>query len=308
MAGNLRSDKATEAAKAGPIDTMAKSKIMVLGASGMLGNAVLRYFATCTAHEIVGIVRSRGSIVSFPNEVHGHLDAGGDVEDFDGLVRLFDRHNPGVVINCVGLVKQLEDAKNPLAAIPINSILPHRLAQLCSLSGSRLIHLSTDCVFSGSRGMYAEIDVPDAADLYGRTKLLGEADYPHALTLRTSIIGHELAGNRSLIDWFLAEQGSVRGFSRAVFSGFPTVEIARIIDAFVLPRADLSGIYHLSSPPIDKFSLLKLVAEIYGKSIHIKDDRNLVIDRSLDSTRFRRLTGFQPDDWPTMVQRMHDFR
>lgn len=308
MAGNLWSDKATDAAKAGSIDAMMKTKIMVLGASGMLGNAILRYFAACTAHEVVGIVRSRRSIANFPNEVRGHLAEGGDVEDFDGVVRLFDRHRPSVVINCVGLVKQLDDAKNPLAAIPINSILPHRLAQLCSLSGSRLIHLGTDCVFSGIRGMYAESDVPDAADLYGRTKLLGEVDYPHTLTLRTSIIGHELAGNRSLIDWFLSQQGTIGGFSRAVFSGFPTVEIARIIDGFVLPQTDLSGIYHLSSASIDKFTLLNLVARIYGKAIRIEDDPTLVINRSLDSTLFKRLTGFQPDDWPTMVQRMHDFR
>lgn len=287
---------------------MTKQKILVLGASGMLGNAVVRYFATRTSHDIVGIVRSARSAQLLPAEVREHIVEGGDVDDFDGLVRMFDRHRPTIVINCVGLVKQLEEAKNPLAAIPINSALPHRLARLCSLTGARLIHLSTDCVFSGDKGMYVEDDLPDARDVYGRTKLLGEVDYPHALTLRTSIIGHELGGQHSLICWFLAQAGRVQGFSRAVFSGLPTVEIARVIDAHVLSRPDLHGVYHLSAEPIDKFSLLTLVADIYGKSIQIDENPSLVIDRSLDSTRFRKATGFQPDDWPTLVQRMHDFR
>ena len=283
-------------------------KILVLGASGMLGNAVFRYFATQTAHDVVGIVRAAGSAQRLPAELRERIAAGGDVEDVDALMRVFDRHRPTVVVNCVGLVKQLEDSKNPLAAIPINAVLPHRLAQLCSLSGARLVHLSTDCVFAGDKGMYTEDDLPDARDVYGRTKLLGEVDYPHALTLRTSIIGHELSGAHSLICWFLAQQGATRGFSRAVFSGFPTVEIARIVDEYVLPRPDLHGLYHLSAAPIDKFALLKLVAEIYGKDIRIDEDTALVIDRSLDSTRFREATGFTPDDWPTLIRRMHDFR
>lgn len=287
---------------------MVKQKILVLGASGMLGNAVFRYFATRTPHDVIGIVRSSGSTRLLPTELRDRIAAGGDVDDTDALVRMFDRHQPTVVVNCVGLVKQLDTAKDPLAAIPINAVLPHRLARLCSLVGARLIHLSTDCVFSGDKGMYVEDDLPDARDVYGRTKLLGEVDYPHALTLRTSIIGHELAGAHSLICWFLAQERAVRGFSRAIFSGFPTVEIARIIDTVVLPRPDLHGLYHLSAAPIDKMSLLRLVADVYGKPICINEDRSLVIDRSLDSTRFREAAEFQPDDWPTLVQRMHDFR
>ena len=287
---------------------MTTNTIMVLGASGMLGNAVTRYFATRTAHDVIGVVRSARSIGTLPVEIRDRVVEGGDVEDHDMLLQLVDRYRPTVIVNCVGLVKQLADSKNPLSAIPINSILPHRLAQLCSLIGARLIHLGTDCVFSGERGMYAESDKPDARDLYGRTKLLGEVDYPHALTLRTSIIGHELAGHRSLIDWFLAQDEAVSGFSKAIFSGFPTVEIARIIDEYVLPRSDLAGIYHVSSAPIDKMSLLQLVATTYRKAIRIDEDSSLVINRSLNSTRFRTATGFTPVDWPEMVHRMHEFR
>jgi dTDP-4-dehydrorhamnose reductase len=281
---------------------------MVLGASGMLGNTLLRYFATRTAHNVVGVVRSTRSVRMLSAEVQDKIAEGGDVEDFDALVRLFERHRPTVVVNCIGLVKQLDDSKDPLAAIPVNAILPHRLARLCALAQARLVHLSTDCVFSGEKGMYVEDDLPDARDVYGRTKLLGEVDYPHALTLRTSIIGHELASNHSLVCWFLAQEGAVRGFSRAIFSGFPTVEIARIIDEIVLPRPELSGLYHLSADPIDKASLLKLIADTYGKGIRIDDDPGFVIDRSLDSSRFRSSTGFQPENWPTLIRRMAEFR
>lgn len=274
----------------------------------MLGNAVLRYFATRTPHVVVGVVRSARSARQLPAEVQAQVAQGGDVEDFDALVRLFDRHRPSIVINCVGLVKQLEDSKDPLSAIPINSVLPHRLARLCSLANARLVHLSTDCVFSGDKGMYVESDLPDACDVYGRTKLLGEVDYPNALTLRTSIIGHELASSHSLVCWFLAQKGTVRGFSNAVFSGFPTVEIARIIDEFVLPHPELAGLYHLSAEPIDKAALLKLIASAYDKTIQIDDDPSFVINRSLDSSRFRNETGFQPESWPTLIGRMAEFR
>lgn len=286
---------------------MTKQKILVLGASGMLGNAVLRYFALGTEHEVVGIVRSSGSTRMLPQIVQDRVAVGGDIEDVDALVRLFDRHRPTVAVNCIGLVKQLEDAKDPLAAIPVNAVLPHRLARICALAGTRLVHLSTDCVFSGERGNYREDHLPDAQDIYGRTKLLGEVDYPHAITLRTSIIGHELSSHHSLVCWFLAQSAPVRGFSRAIFSGLPTIEIARVIDRHVIPRPDLRGLYHLSTDPIDKFNLLQLIASIYGKTIEIHEDASVVIDRSLDSTRFRAETGYEPAPWPELIQRMHEF-
>lgn len=287
---------------------MKKQKILVLGASGMLGNAVFRYFAEQTEHDVIGIVRSAGSARLLPENLQDWVALGGNLEDSDSLVSVFDNHRPTVVINCVGLVKQLGDANNPLAAIPVNAMLPHRLAGLCALVGARLLHLSTDCVFSGNTGMYREDDVADAQDVYGRTKLLGEVDYPHALTLRTSIIGHELSSSRSLVCWFLSQQETVRGFSRAIFSGLPTVEIARVIDKFVLERPELHGLYHLSAEPIDKFRLLQLVATAYGKDIEIVEDQALDIDRSLDSTRFRSATGYDPEPWPDLIRRMHQFR
>jgi dTDP-4-dehydrorhamnose reductase len=282
-------------------------KILVLGVTGMLGNAVLRVLTQTPRFLVYGSIRSPSALRLLPNDLRQYVVTGVDVENFDSLARLFAKVQPTVVINCVGLVKQLSEADDPLAAIPINAVLPHRLARLCDMIDARLVHMSTDCVFAGSKGMYKETDLSDAADLYGRSKYLGEVDYPHAITLRTSIIGHELDGARSLVGWFLAQTGSVKGFKRAIFSGLPTVEIARLIRDHVIPHPELHGVYHVSAEPINKFDLLTLIAQAYGKVIDIKADEQLVIDRSLDSTRFRQSTGFVPKSWPELIQTMHEF-
>lgn len=284
-----------------------KKRLLVLGVSGMLGNAVLRFFAKSDVYSVVGSARSAAVLRLLPPELREHVVCGVDVENSDSLMRLFTLARPDVVINCIGLVKQLAAAVDPLAAIPINALLPHRLARICDVAGARLVHVSTDCVFVGTRGMYREQDVSDAQDLYGRSKYLGEVDYPHAVTLRTSIIGHELGIAHGLVGWLLSQQGPVKGFTHAIFSGLPTVELARVIHDFVIPNSDLRGLYHVSAEPINKFELLKLVAQAYGKAITITPDDKLVIDLSLDSSRFREITGYQPPAWPELVRRMNEF-
>lgn len=284
-----------------------KTKVLVLGASGMLGNAVLRLFAQSDGYSAVGSARSAGVLRVLPPEMRDRVICGVDVENVDSLTRLFAATRPDVVINCIGLVKQMAEADDPLAAIPINALLPHRLARLCDVAGARLIHMSTDCVFAGTKGMYREDEPSDAQDLYGRSKYLGEVDYPHAVTLRTSIIGHELSGAHGLVGWFLAQQGGVKGYSHAIFSGLPTVELARVMRDCVIPRPELRGLYHVSAEPINKFDLLKLVAQVYGRLIAITPDDGLRIDRSLDSSRFRALTGYAPPSWPELVRSMHQF-
>jgi len=283
------------------------STVLVLGAAGMLGNAVLRLFAQSPGYVVRGSVRSAASARLLPAALRDHLVVGVDVENVDSLARVFADTRPDVVVNCIGLVKQLAEADDPLQAIPINALLPHRLARLCSVAGARLVHVSTDCVFDGRRGLYREDDPADAQDLYGRSKHLGEVDYPNAVTLRTSIIGHELSGAHGLVGWFLSQSGPVRGFTRAVFSGLPTVELARVIRDHVLPRPQMHGLYHVSAAPIAKYELLRLVAATYGRDNDIAPDDKLVIDRSLDSTRFRALTGYVPADWPALVRSMHAF-
>ncbi len=282
-------------------------RVLVMGANGMLGHAVLRLFAQSPGYQVFGSVRLSAAQYQLPKDLHPSVIAGVDVENIDNLTRLFAVVHPDVVINCVGLVKQLAEASDPLAAIPINAMLPHRLARLCEVAGARLVHIGTDCVFLGVKGLYTEADTADAQDLYGRSKYLGEVDYPHAMTLRTSIIGHELNGARSLVGWFLTQKGSVKGYRRAIFSGLPTVEIARVIRDHVIPHPELHGVYHVSAQPITKFDLLTLIAQTYGKTIDINADDQLVIDRSLDSTRFRQATGFAPKAWPQLIRSMRDF-
>ena len=273
----------------------------------MLGNAALRLFSKSDGFEVTGTVRSSHAAELLPGELRPSLLSGIDVEHMESLARCMERVRPDVVLNCVGVVKQLAAADDPLAALPINSLLPHRLALLCGLSGARLIHISTDCVFSGAKGGYLETDFPDADDLYGRTKYLGEVDYPHAVTLRTSIIGHELEGARSLLCWFLAQVDSVKGFTRAVFSGLPTVELCSIVRDYVVPNPALHGLYHVSAHPISKYELLRIVADTYGKDIEIVACDEPVIDRSLDSTRFRAATGYVAADWRQLVGNMRVF-
>ena len=278
-----------------------KTKLLIFGASGMLGNALLRYFSQKEIFDVYGTTRNCTDTNTY------RLINGIDAEIEGHLLRAFEVASPEIVVNCIGVVKQLDVASDALVSIPLNSLLPHRLARLCEAFGSRLVHISTDCVFSGKKGGYVENDIPDETDLYGRTKLLGEVDYPNAITLRTSLIGHDSRYERSLISWFLAKEGSIQGFTKAIFSGLPTVEIARVLEENVIPHPELQGVYHLSVDPISNHDLLSIVKDVYGKKIEIIPDDSLVIDRSLDSTRFRKATGFEPKPWLELIQAMHDF-
>jgi dTDP-4-dehydrorhamnose reductase len=281
--------------------------ILVLGASGMLGNAVLRFFGASPGYSVVGAIRSSSSIPLLPKDLRAQLMCVGDVENANSMLELFGRARPDVVVNCIGLVKQLVRTDDVLRAVSINSLLPHRLVRLCRVARARLIHVSTDCVFEGTKSMYREQDAADAKDLYGVSKLLGEVDEDGAVTLRTSIIGPELATAHGLLSWFLAQRVRVKGFTRAIFSGVPTVELARVMRDFVIPNAQLRGIHHVSAEPISKYDLLTLIARVYGLSVDIEPDAELVIDRSLDSSSFRMLTGYVPPAWPELVRYMHQF-
>jgi dTDP-4-dehydrorhamnose reductase len=273
----------------------------------MLGNALFRYLAADSDLSVTGTIRSSHA----PRELQesGRILHGVHAEDNDSLTYAFSESAPDIVINCVGVIKQLQESNEPLVVLPINSILPHRLSRLCRVGKARLIHISTDCVFTGDKGNYGEDDHADADDLYGQTKHLGEVHDSHAITLRTSIIGHGLRAGPGLVDWFLSSSGTVGGYSRAIFSGLPTVELARVIRHFVIPRPHLNGLYHVSADPISKYELLKLVAQVYNHAVDIEENPKVVIDRSLNSERFRTATGYAPPSWPELVRVMEvDYR
>jgi dTDP-4-dehydrorhamnose reductase len=284
-------------------------KILVLGSTGMLGNAMLRFLSEDSDLYVIGASRNSSNALSSITSKKFKLVSGINVENYDVLVKLISEERPQLVINCIGLVKQLSDSDDPLQAIPINSLLPHRIAALCRLIDAKLIHFSTDCVFTGDKGGYTELSPPNPTDLYGKSKLLGEVDCYNAITLRTSIIGHELAGSRSLVNWFLSQSEPVNGFRRAIYTGLPTVEIARVVRDFILPRLDsMFGIYHVASDPINKFELLSLIAKTYSKNIIINPTDDFAIDRSLDASRFNNIVGYRPPSWPELVNRMFNFK
>ena len=283
-------------------------KILVFGASGMIGNAFVRVLSEKANWQVFGTLRSADAKRFFPPTIASNLLTGVDADKSDALVRVFAQIRPDVVVNCIGLTKHHKEADDPLLAIPVNSLLPHRLANLCAIGGARLVQVSTDCVFSGAKGDYAEGDASDAKDTYGKAKYLGEVDYPHAITLRTSTIGHELQSKYGLLDWFLSQETRCKGYTRAVFSGLPTVVFAQIVRDIVIPNNGLAGLYHVAAKPIAKFELLKLIARQYGKTIDIVPDESLSIDRSLNATRFRLATGYVAPEWPELIGLMQVVR
>lgn len=281
-------------------------KVLILGGTGMLGHALLRHLSAEGHWSVQAAVRDITDLpAGFPGLLQAQVIPGLRAEDFDSVMRVVAGVKPDVIINAIGLIKQGGRADDPLRAVTINSQFPHRLADLCLCCGSRMIQISTDCVFDGNKGDYTEQDQTSPVDLYGRSKLLGEVLYPGCLTLRTSIIGHELKGFLGLLEWFLAQKGLVQGYTKAFFSGITTVELARVLTQYVLPDGKLEGLYHLSAARISKYDLLQLVARHYGKEIAIAPCPKPQLDRSLDSSAFRTRTGYTPPTWEELVARMH---
>lgn len=279
-------------------------RILILGGSGMLGHRL--WINLQKTHETWVTVRGDGSelpdIPEFPRQ---YIRPMVDALNFDQVTRALASIQPDLVINCIGLIKQMGHiARDPLFSISLNAMLPHRISMICRAAKIRMIHISTDCVFSGRKGNYTENDQSDAEDLYGRTKFLGEVTYPHCVTLRTSIIGRELKKRLGLIEWFLAQQDSINGYKRAIYSGFITDEFSQIIQNFVIPNTKISGLYHVSSDPISKHDLLMLVKDVFHKKIEILPEENFISNRSLDSSRFRQFTGYQPPTWIEMIEQM----
>ena len=231
--------------------------------------------------------------------------AGVDVRSLERLVEVLADFRPEAVVNCIGIIKQRPTAKESIPSLEINSLLPHRLAVLCKGVGARLVHLSTDCVFSGTKGNYQESDPSDAEDIYGKTKFLGEVYDENCLTLRTSIIGRELTRKKSLLEWFLAQSGTVKGFKNAIYTGFTTLEMSRIIETMLLDYPAASGVYHVSSDPINKYELLLLFRDKLGHDVEILPDEAFYCERSLDSTRFRQEFNYSPPTWESMITELN---
>ncbi len=278
-------------------------RILILGGSGMLGHALLK--TLLPRHDVRATLRSGlENYRQWPLFHAGNSFAGLDLRAAENLAPVLRQFSPQAVVNCAGLVKQRDASTDILENLEINAVAPHRIARLCRDAGARLIHVSTDCVFSGRRGMYAERDLADAEDLYGRTKFLGEPEGPHCLTLRTSFVGRELSAKAGLLEWFLAQGGPVKGYRRAVFSGLTTIEFARVIEMLLTDFPAARGLYHVAGERIDKCALLHLFRAHFQLPTTIDGDDEVVVDRSLDSSRFRQEFGYRPPAWPAMVKEL----
>ncbi len=279
-------------------------KILIFGATGMLGHKL--YQRLSPRFEVSATIRGEYSSI----EKYGIFDRSNIIEDVDvrekvSVEAAIAEIRPNVVINAVGVIKQLPSATDVITTLEINAIFPHRLAELGSKYGFRTISVSTDCVFDGVMGLYNEDDGPNATDLYGKSKNLGELIGPNCMTIRSSIIGRELESSHSLIEWFLSNRGkTIMGFTNAIYSGFPTIVFADIIASLISDRKKLSGLHHVAAEPINKFDLLTLVGKYYDADITITRDEDFKIDRSLDGSRFEQATGFRPHPWDEMIKRM----
>lgn len=278
-------------------------RILILGGDGMLGHQLLKSLAP--RHEVRVTLRQDLEVyASYQLFNNDNAYAGIDVRSLERLTEVLADFRPEAVINAVGIVKQRPTAKESIPSLEINSLLPHRLSVLCKAVDARLIHVSTDCIFSGKKGNYQESDPSDAEDLYGKTKFLGETQDDHCLTLRTSIIGRELSRSKSLLEWFLAQSGTIRGFTNAVYNGFTTLEMSRIIENMLVYYPEASGVYQVSSDPISKYDLLLLFREKLGIMVEIVPDDSFCCDRSLDSARFRKEFAYLPPTWDVMIEEL----
>ena len=279
-------------------------RLLILGGSGMLGHQLWR--GLHAQHDTW--VTLRRPVADFA--VHNLFDEAkaiqfDDITDDTALERALGQAKPEAVINCVGIIKQRDEASDEALTLRVNAEFPHRLAKRCGEAGARLIHFSTDCIFAGTKGNYTESDPSDATDLYGQSKHQGEVADAHSVTLRTSVIGHELGTNLALLDWFLSQRfQAINGYTKAIYSGFTTLEMARIVDRILTQHTDLSGVWHVASEPISKFGLLQLCREKLGWEGVIKPNDEFVCDRSLNADRFNQATGYTPPSWEAMISEL----
>ncbi len=284
-------------------------RILILGAGGMLGH---KMFQTLYAWfpETVGTLRvePQGMTNFFVNQYHADAFYTGidvmETKDFRNFLNIL---RPDYIVNCIGIVKQLPTAKESIPSIMINSLLPHLLADWTSAWGGRLIHFSTDCVFSGKKGNYKEEDLSDAEDLYGKTKYLGEVRRDNSLILRTSIIGRELAGFHSLLEWFLAQKGkTIEGFGHAIYTGVTTLYLSQLVARIVFEKPNLTGLFHVISEPISKYNLLSKIKQYYHLDVQIEANYDFRCDRSLCGEVFLKRTNWEAPDWDFLLTELVD--
>jgi dTDP-4-dehydrorhamnose reductase len=280
---------------------MKNPRIIILGANGLIGSTLYYYLRKMNNLEVFGTIRKLN--VSDNPSLIGKVDFLNTKDSFDVISDIA----PSVVINCVGITKHSINYNNIGEVSFINSILPHLLSDFSNIQKFKLIHISSDCVFDGQRGNYSELDLPNSQDLYGKSKFLGELDGCNgSITIRTSTIGHENYTKYGLLEWFLSQDSSCEGFSKAFFSGLTTLELASILYKHFIFDDSIFGLYNLAGPKINKFDLLKIIAKVYEKDIEIKKNEVFFIDRSLNASKFNDKFGYYVKSWDLMIKEMKE--
>ncbi len=283
-------------------------KVLILGSSGMLGHTLVRYLISQSKVDIGFTLRNNNHLEIFKSifDIKSfYIYDANYMDDFENIILDF---KPDLCINCIGIIKKKIGPNNNIQNIKINSLLPHYLDEICLKYNCRFLHISTDCVFSGKKGNYSEVDIPDPIDLYGRSKLLGEIVNNNSATIRTSIIGHEYLTRNGLLEWLLSSKNDVDGYKNAIFSGLTTLELSKIIHRYFIKRNDLRGLFHISSNSISKNDLLLLIKDIYKLKINIKGEFKNKINRSLCSSKFEQISGYEPKRWDNLLEDLKTFR
>ena len=282
-------------------------KLLIFGATGMLGSALFKYFDGLPSWKVTGVARTSVSYNFLSDRYNSQLVQINELSENE-LRKIFDNIKPTHIVNCIGLIKQKNvDEISIVDWINVNAMFPHILAKIAREYKCRFIHFSTDCVFSGKKGDYSEIDEADASDVYGKTKFLGEVNDGSALTIRTSIIGQELFTSDSLFNWFLSQKRNVFGYANAYFNGLPTIEVARILDEFLLEKYKISGVLHIGGNVISKYKLLKIIKSHYSWPHEVIRDESVELNRSLKIQNFLNLTGYAPISWERLIFKMKQF-
>jgi dTDP-4-dehydrorhamnose reductase len=280
-------------------------KVIILGVSGLIGHKLLQKLST--DFEVYGTLhREKSKYKNLALFSGQKIIENIDINEFDVLKGVLCAVNPDVILNCVGITKRKMDVNKPLDAIMVNSAFPHRLAKWSRYHKKRVIHFSTDCVFNGKIGNYNETSEASADDTYGKTKYLGEINYDHTLTIRSSFIGQELFDKTELFEWFLSQNGKqIKGFKNTLYSGVSTTYMAIVVKDIILNHPNLSGLYQLApEKPISKFDLLTLAKKVFNVDVDIIADTDHIHHPTLDASKLRKAINLKVPSWEEMMARM----
>jgi len=285
-------------------------RVLVLGVNGLIGHTMYRKLKQ-EGFEVFGTMRrAKIEFMQYDFLQADTIIDGLDVQEISNVSEVILQIQPSVVVNCIGITRRKDEISNSIQAIKINALLPHQIAKICQDMSIRMIHLSTDCVFSGDFGLYTEDSIPDASDMYGRTKAMGEVlDNPNCLTLRSSFLGTEISDRTELLEWLLSQKGrTIKGYTKAIYSGVSTVYLSSVITEILRHYPQLSGLYQIApDTPISKYDLLCIAKNAFNIDVEIVENDSFVSDKSLSGARLKKVMNYRVPSWHDMLQELAEW-